>query len=868
MRSLLAALAATPLIVAAAPALAGNQIVPTPPLVGDGATPATLQVLAPAGTKIKVEPDKGTVQAIAPTAGGHRIVWIPPVVGEHSTVGMTIKIRGAGVKEDLRVELPVVPSWAGTFSITADPGSVAAGAAATIKVRPSSPGPLTGERRLKIAVSDGSVSALVPSGDGSWAARYTAPSRLENPIRPVLVVVDTAAPVSFVDAEVMPVMVNRNISLTSAPDSTNVLRVGDREYGPTKASPDGSVSFDVDLHPDRAQGTLTSSVAGTPTVTTPALPMTVPAAIVVAPLPAKAGGGTTLPVPVACRTSKGAPCAPGDVTVEVSGGSAAKVRTRGELLMVPWTLPDTGAPTITVKVGEQVATANVGIVPSPNTLTLSSDPPKLSDDVSDAAITARAKDPAGKGVTGRIPGFDVRNGRLIRRTADNRDGTYTSTWRLNSDAGWLEAISWPKLTATGLAPQRLVAWPVVDAVNADGATQITLVVVAEDAVGMPVPNVELELAVPQGDGALAPTAKTDRDGIARITYKVGVDPGLVEIDIAGSGLSTTTRLWQSTAEAPYPGLLTVGSTPDQEALDRWKARVAHLFISKAAAPVVVAAPVTTPGTTAPTVTTPGTTPTGPVATGPGTAPGVTPGGKAPKGPKTSGVAASGYQQLRLRGALINGPFTYKSTTAGDGDLSGTYAPEASFSTSPAFGHFGLQGDAEAWVGSNRALGFDARVRASVYRLGVGDEKSANLPLDLELGGRYRVQDDGTWSVYVGAGFGMVSEVVFAYTDETRTSAKPENYSLMGMRVGGGIRGEWGVGMFEVDLQTLWSPVPSLARLEARGDIPVADPIFLNLALGGEGRMSRWKPDPEGQPDAKIRVRRAGLDIRAGVGVAF
>jgi len=91
---------------------------------------------------------------------------------------------------------------------------------------------------------------------------------------------------------------------------------------------------------------------------------------------------------------------------------------------------------------------------------------------------------------------------------------------------------------------------------------------------------------------------------------------------------------------------------------------------------------------------------------------------------------------------------------------------------------------------------------------------------------------------------------------------------MGARVGGGLRGGWDVGLFEVDLQSLWAPIPSLARLEARGDIPVADPIFITAALGGEARTSVFKPDPEGQPDARIRSNRLGVDIRIGIGAAF
>lgn len=853
------------------------QVVPMPQLVGDGATPATLQLLAPPGTRLKIIPDQGTIQEFAPVDGGHRIVWIPPVVGEPTTLGLSVRVRGAGVREDMRIEATVVPSWTGGFSIVSDPSTVAAGESATLKVRPSSPGPLDGQRRLKIAVSEGTLGDMVPSGDGSWAVRYTAPaaSRLKAPIRPVFVVVDEASPFTFVDTEVVPVTVKKSISLEAPADSMNVLRIADREYGPTKAGPSGSVSFQVDLHPDRTTGTLTSSVGGTPTVTTPKLPVEVVHALVVAPLPQRVGGGTTLGVPFACRAPGGQICAPGDVKVEVSGGKTAAIESRGELLVVPWTVPDTGTATITVKAGDGSATARVSMVPSPNTLTLSSDPPKLTDDTLVAKITARAKDPAGKGVIGRIPEFAVQGGRIVRRTTDNKDGTYTSTWKLNSGEGWLEAAAWPRLTGTGLAAQRLVAWPSVDAVNADGATEISLFVVAEDAAGMPVPNVKLELAVPQGDGAVAPSVTTDRYGVARITYKVGVEPGLVELDIGGAGLTTTTRLWQTGDGAPHPGLLQVGSNPDLEAIQRWQGRVAHLYIPKTEAPVVAAAPVTStpavvPGTTpatptpaTPTPATPSTptaaTPVSPGATKPGGGGG---GGGGIGGGGGGGAAMTGYKTARLRGALFNTVSAYGSNLVGEG--ADRFAPEASYST---IGQPGMHLAAEVWAGNGKPLGFDVRLQASAVRLGLGTEKPIFVPFDFEAGGRYRFKDNGTWSGYGSLGFAHVTELAFEYTGPARVSAKPARFSVMGLGAGGGIRGEWGAKMFEVDLHTLWGPGPSVARLELRSDLPVAEPLLLHLAVGGEGRMSRWKPD-EDNDDIKIRTRRAGLNIRAGVTAAF
>ena len=62
-------------------------------------------------------------------------------------------------------------------------------------------------------------------------------------------------------------------------------------------------------------------------------------------------------------------------------------------------------------------------------------------------------------------------------------------------------------------------------------------------------------------------------------------------------------------------------------------------------------------------------------------------------------------------------------------------------------------------------------------------------------------------------------------------------------------------------------MPSVARLEVRGDLPVAEPVLLHLGLSGEGRLSRWRPDPDDK-EVKIRTRRAGVGVRAGVAFAF
>jgi hypothetical protein len=121
--------------------------------------------------------------------------------------------------------------------------------------------------------------------------------------------------------------------------------------------------------------------------------------------------------------------------------------------------------------------------------------------------------------------------------------------------------------------------------------------------------------------------------------------------------------------------------------------------------------------------------------------------------------------------------------------------------------------------------------------------------------------------YAGAGAVRSSSLIFAYTDATRSTAKVIDVPVVGARVGGGLRGEWGPGLFELDLQTLWGPVPSVARLEARGEFAVADPLLLHLSLGLDARNVGARP-PETE-DIRVNVQQLGIDLRVGIAtVAF
>ncbi len=839
-----------PLIAEAAPV----ELEAVTPLVGDGATQARLFVQAPSGTRLKVTPTRGRFISTTPVRGGHIIVWVPPKVSKLQEVGIDLKVRGGGIKSDLRISPTVAPSWASGFSITADPAVIGPGERATLTVVPKSDSPAGGQRKLAITASSGTIGQLVPTGDGKWVAQYTAPSRLSGPIQPVFAVVDRAAPSQALDRASLKVKNKTNLSFEVAPDSVNMLKVGSTEYGPINASAAGTVSFSVDLLPGQTTGTLTSTVAGTPTTTRPTLPIDSPYQVAIATTPGRAGGSSVIEVPVACLQPNGRACPASALSVEASAGKVGRIQQRDQFLIVPVTLPDSGTTTVSVSAGEgeqsTTQTRRISAVPGPLRMTLVSDPPRVDPDKPVASVIARAKDAEGNAVTGRLPVISVRGGQLVSRTKDNQDGSYSSSWRMQSGKDWMEAVAIPKVGSSGLAPTRLLMWPTASSINADGISKVTVFIIAEDAVGLPVPNLNIDLTIPAGDGLLPPTVNTGRSGIAQVEFTAGTTGGAVLARASLGALSAQTRVWQVGPRQSFPGTIDTGSQSTIDAIAKWRQRIPALIVSKANAKA--SAPSTRPATET-TTSRPSTS----SSSSPSAA--ADPGASSAVPEKERKV---GYKTFRLRGLATNHIGSYSSSLVGLG--AEVYAPDAAYST---IGQTGIRSELEFWVLPDQSLGFFTNAGFSALRLGLGASKAGFVPLDMHAGFRYRASDNGTWSTHVGGGFRYANEVVFQYATPERTAAIPVKYPVAGLTVNGGFRGEWQDALFEATLSTVWSPAPTSAHLTLRGDIPIQEGFVFSLAGGAEARMSRFIPDTDNR-DAKVRTRRAGANIRAGVGVAF
>lgn len=842
-------------------AWAGATLSTTTPIVGDGKTAAILQVLVDDPTaKVKVKADRGRVGTITPVAGGALIEFIPPTVGETTEMALQVQVRGSAVSEDIVGKVTVVPPFAGGFRFTFDPAIGTAKDATTIKVAPATRSAQPdAQRRLRIAVSAGTVTELVPSGDGAFVARYTPPANLAEPLSVMVGVADLAAPWDTLGSSLLPITVERDVTLDVAPDSNNVLKVGAREFGPVKASPAGKATFRMPLHPTLVTGVLTTvKIDGAREVRNVDLPVKVGPSVLIAPLPANVPAGQALPVTIFCAAKDATPCAPETVTLAASIGTVSSATAlQPGVLRATWTLPATGTGTVTATVGDGKATANVTVIGAPVAMTLSANPPELAAGKKDFTVTAHVKDTNGTGVVGRPPMFTAEGATPSGKPKDNGDGSYTLAFKATADRAAVRAS--PPLQASGLPARRLVAWPDRAAVWADGRQTVMVTVVAEDALGLPVPNVDLTLSVPQGDGSVPPSVKTGADGAARVAYRVGNAAGPVSIVAKGAGLEAAATLWQAAPGGAAPEVRPTGSQPHLDALARWQAAMPVTHLEPQAVAVVAApapTPVAAPPPVAPTAAPPTMAAPPPMAATPTT--------MTPSGPSASPTTAkaprapSEGHPLRVRGRLVDAPFRYESELDGE---AAEFAPAASFKTSPYFGAVGGDASAEAWFGPNGGvIGAEARVLAVGYALRMGEEDFRHIGTDISVGGRYRKQlTDGVWA-WGGLGFQRTGAILFGYADSARTTAKLVDFPLNGGRLSGGARFERDLLLIEAQVSETFAPFPVLTRGDLLVDIPTGSELLaLHVGLGLSARHMTFGID-----DGKMKVRQAGWDVGAGV----
>ncbi len=587
------------------PAFAGVVWVPAPPLAGDGTTQTAVRFYVDDGQKIRIKADSGkTGPAVAGPDGVWTVPFTPPRVSSAGTV--TFKVTAGGAESTF--EVPVVPPFSGSLSLAFDPPVLPSSGTAVVKIEPqgSSRVATTGRRFLLVA-SAGTLEAVTPAGNGTWVARYTPPKGLTAPLSVVFGAADAAAPDQVYGSAVLPVSVKRSVSFDVQPGSSNVLKVGGRQYGPLTAAPSGKVAFDVDLDPREPKGDLRSVNPDTSKVDKEVdLPVTASTALAFLPLPATVPAQADLAVPVrlvVIGSDGEAKTAGTAVKLTASAGSVTTPVLERDGWTATFTPPSAaGEVTLTAEVDGVKAERKLTLIASVPTVTLTA--ADIGKTATSFSVTARVKDAQGTGVVGKPPVLTAQGATASGSAKDNKDGSYTFPFKVSSSTKSVRVFAAPNVAVSSMPTARLVAWPASPIVAANGTDVVTITVVTVDAFGIPVPNVDLKVGAPRGDGSVPPTAKTDARGMARIPFTAGKAPGVASVRLEGAGLVTEVPLFQA-KDGAGAMLPTGGSPADEAQVAKWQSAAAELKVLREGVVPPSGPPALVAISTVPPYTTPG-----------------------------------------------------------------------------------------------------------------------------------------------------------------------------------------------------------------------------------------------------------------------
>lgn len=591
------------------PAVAGGVLVGTAPLPADGSTASTVRVYVercPAGVRARVKAESGKVASVA--TGTDCVVsfsYTPPAVSQAKTLPINVTMQN----DEATVLVPVVPPFTGEIAVSFDPPVLYAGQSASVKVVPSGTSPVAAQRRrFVLTATVGTVDSPVPLGDGTYAARYTAPKTITGPLMVALTAADMAEG-AVVGFATLPLLQKKSVAFDAPVGSLSVLTLGGKQYGPFKADSKNKVSFELELDPRLPTGKIaTVNVDTSKTereVPMPGVPQQ--GQLVFLPLVASvvADASRQVPIRVVALAANGEPQAASDMILTASAGTMVPPGSDGRIMLGKWT-PPVQASEVTIGASWQGLTANrkVRVLSSLPMMTLAADPPEFAAKGGSVQISARLKDAGGTALVGRSPQLVSDGGSLSGSVKDNKDGSYRVTVSGTSKVDRMRVYGAPQIDVSSLAPRRILAWPNSSTLAGNGLDSTTITVVAVDAFDLPVANVDFNLSVPHGDGVLPPTANSGAKGITRVVYKSGTAAGLQTLRIEGAGLVTELSVFQvgkGAFAAPPLG----GSDDHIASVERWQKAAPSLTVVRAGVIPPSGPPATVQITTTPGFTTPG-----------------------------------------------------------------------------------------------------------------------------------------------------------------------------------------------------------------------------------------------------------------------
>lgn len=615
------ALAAAPvatLLAAAAPTAAHAQdafaepvveLLPVGQVVADGATPVTFQVLAldkagnpiPAmDAKIAVSDGQG-IRLSQSSPGIYTGQWTPKAATAPGQVTVTLKGKAGRDNVTKAWNLPISPSSSGPVTAAANPPQLTLGqdvsASLTFKLSGAAASAAQAGD-LAVLTSSGDVSNLTSMGNGTFTALFTPPAQA-YPQLSVITLVDRRDPARSYGALVLPLVGKAAFPVTGIPNSSVMVRVGAREYGPVAADATGRAQVPIVVPPGVENATVVS-ILGAKQNEAP-LNLQVPPSKRVRLFPTlqtvPADPASPVPVRVLVATPAGAPDTAAQVTFTATGGTIGAATHEGngvyKAMFTPTLSATPAQATVSVAIADARLPQNdaltINLAPArPASLALTPEPATLPPGAMAFQVLGKVTGSGGAGVSGQLVDIQADGAKLNGQVRDLGGGDYQAAFSPREGNRAIPVTGMVKLPATGNPLSRLVVVADKERLASSGADSTGITVVALDAYGYPVAGVPVNLAILQGGGALAPSATTDANGMARVQYTTGDGSGLASIQAtSGDKAAGVAILKAPGAVAQGLDLPAAGSDAQRAMTDAWDALITSASVNRQGAGLAV-----------------------------------------------------------------------------------------------------------------------------------------------------------------------------------------------------------------------------------------------------------------------------------------
>ncbi len=376
---------------------------------------------------------------------------------------------------------------------------------------------------VRATTNVGTADKPLALGGGVHKVHLGANAKSTSPYVAVVGVHDEGATGPAYGWVTLPVSITRPYTITAGVEEVVMLRVGDREFGPMQGGPKGAVIV-AEVPPGVAKGTVVRvDPAGKVREEPLDLGIVEGPRVGFMPLPRNVPAGVPVPVALLHVDAKGKPDGTAKLVVKASHGAATEAKLKeGGRYELTWTATDVPQATpawleVTVE-GSAAPPVRVDttLVPArPDRVELTADTSKGTLD-----LTAKALDAAGNGLAGRAVECAAFGAKATGVMKDAGAGTYTQSFQ--PAVGSAVEVRCQVRSAASENPLRhVVLTPGRRTVRNDGVAEMPVRVATVDAFGLPVPNVEVSLAVEHGGGTMPVTIRTDAQGLAEVAYTSG-----------------------------------------------------------------------------------------------------------------------------------------------------------------------------------------------------------------------------------------------------------------------------------------------------------------------------------------------------------